>query len=63
MYDTYEEAHCRAVLKARRLNIDVGIEKVKPFGRTAYAVRLLPRPENRCGWELRCEVVTPSSPI
>ena len=43
---------------------EVGIE---PFGYPGkhknYVVRHLPKPENRCGWELRCEVVGPTDPL
>jgi len=56
----YEAAYREAVLKARQLQMDVGIELNKLFG--TYHVFLLPTPQNRCGHELRCEVVTPTSP-
>jgi len=43
---------------------DVGIEKMDEGGRPGYrAGFLLPRPENRTGFELTCEVVRASDPL
>lgn len=55
----YEAAFAAAQALANQLGREVGIEKANEFGRTVYLVKHLPKPENRCGWELRCEVVQP----
>jgi hypothetical protein len=55
---TYEEAFNEAVETANRLNMDVGLMR-NAFGWSTF---LLPRPENRMGAELRCQVVTPGTP-
>ncbi len=51
-----------AVDLADKCQMDAGIEKMNEFGRTVYSAKLLPKPENRYGWELRCEVVKPGAP-
>lgn len=61
-FKSYTEARTYAGGVANRLKLSVGIEKMPDlFGNPGdiYMVRLLPRPENRSGWELRCEVVDP----
>lgn len=60
----YNAAYAEAVEKARATGLDVGIERKRcPIrGRDVYTVRFLPKPENRQGHELRCEVVTPKCP-
>ena len=55
-FKNHEDAYKAAVKKAKAANIDVGIEKSDG----GYIIRYLPKPENRYGWDLRCEVVTPS---
>jgi hypothetical protein len=52
-FSDYHEAHRYAEERARLLHLDFGIE-----GARGYTVKMLPRPENRQGWELRCEVVS-----
>lgn len=59
----WNDAHLEAVMLARWLDHDVGIWREKEFGKDGYNVRSLPRPENRYGYELRCEVVSPSDPL
>lgn len=60
----YIEAHNYAVNKARTLKMCYGIEKMNQFGKQVYSVKMIPNnPEKRFGWELRCEIVTPESPI
>ena len=54
----YHDAYDAAVDDARRYKCDIGIEKLGG----QFRVFMLPKPENRCGFELRCEVVTPDSP-
>lgn len=58
-FKTWKEAHAQAVLLARQLGHDVGIWRQNEFGKDGYNIRSLPRPENRFGHELRCEVVSP----
>lgn len=60
MFKTYEEAYDDAVIKARQMKMDVGLEYNSIF--KEYRVFLLPPPNSRFGHELRCEVVTPTSP-
>jgi hypothetical protein len=36
----------------------MGIEKNTMFPTHTYRVFMLPRRENRCGYELRCEVIS-----
>jgi len=53
---TYKEAFAEACASALRTGRDYGIAKSgEDF--TVFALRA---PENRSGYELRCEVVTPS---
>jgi len=59
----WNDAHVEAVLLARLLKHDVGIWRENEFGKDGYNIRSLPRPENRYGYELRCEVVSPSDPL
>ncbi len=62
-FTDWKEAHTAAVTLARQCLMDVGIEACKEYGRKVLRVKLLPKPENRYGWELRCEVVRPSDPL
>ncbi len=55
----WKEAHDAAVLLARQLGREVGVLKAKEYAATVYQVIHLPKPENRQGFELRCEVVRP----
>ena len=59
----YTKAFNEAVNLARLVKREVGIEKSKEFGKTVYNVKILPNKENRYGWELRCEIVSPNSPL
>jgi len=61
-HDTWKEAHQAASEMADRLGRDVGIEAVEEYGKKKYRVMMLPRPENRSGYELRVEVVSPGTP-
>lgn len=62
-FTTWKEAHTAAVHLARLLKHDVGIWRAKEIGRDGFNIRSLPRPENRYGHELQCEVVSPSDPL
>jgi hypothetical protein len=53
--EAYYRAYQEACLGAYATGMDHGIEN-NAFGFRSF---MLPRPENRSGHELRCEVVTP----
>ena len=59
----WKEAHTHAVKLARQLGREVGILKAKEYNKTVFQVLHLPRPENRYGFELRCELVSPDDPL
>ena len=60
----YKEAFNHAAKKATELNMAVGIEKTREFTSTIFRSGfLLPKKENRCGFELTCEVVEPGQPF
>ena len=61
-FTDYHEAYNYAVEYARYSKKEVGIEKVKWFGKVGFVVQSLPKPENRYGHELRMEVVKPTDP-
>jgi hypothetical protein len=65
MFKTWKEAHTAAVLLARELKRDVGIWRVSKgyYPTETFSIRALPKPENRYGHELQCEVVSPNDPI
>ena len=54
----YTQALSEAIDLANLTNRDAGIEKIGK----SFAVRLLPNPENRTGFELRCEIIRPGTP-
>lgn len=62
-YKIWKGAHIAACLLARQTQHDVGIWRTTEFGEEGYNIRTLPRPENRYGHELQCEVVTPKDPL
>ncbi len=62
-FETWKEAHTAACLLARSIGHDVGIWRAVEFGREGFNIRSLPRPENRYGHELQCEVVTARDPL
>lgn len=57
-FKTWREARDYAEQQAREVGVAYGIEKPTPYA--GWTVKMLPRPENRSGWELRCEAVEPS---
>lgn len=59
-FRTWQEARAYAERQAAELGVAFGIEK--PTALQGWSVKMLPRPESRCGWELRCEVVEPPPP-
>jgi hypothetical protein len=54
---TYQEAKAEAQRLANELGFDYGVEKCGFPGPPEYRHFMLPRRENRYGFELRCEVV------
>ena len=63
-FTDYIEAHNYAVTKSRQLQMCYGIEKMKQFTKHGYSVKMIPTdPNKRFGWESRCEVITPESPL
>ena len=62
----YQAALRHAIEVARSLNgrFEVGIEKFSEYGKPGLRSGfLLPKPQNRSGFELRCEVVRASDPL
>jgi len=64
-HKTYQAAFNAAVELARLLGRETGLLKVAcPLARRdVYRVYTLPKPENRCGYELRCQIVRPDEPL
>lgn len=62
-FDDWKSAHTAAVVLGRQLGRETGIEKMRQFGREVFLVHHLPKPENRTGFELRCEVVKPTDSL
>jgi hypothetical protein len=63
-FSTYRAAFNAACDLARDTGKDVGLEKVLGPGLKGEAFRIwtLPKPENRYGFEARCEVISPNTP-
>ena len=56
-------ARAYASQQARTLNHAMGVERASEYGREVYRVAMIPtRPDQRFGWETRCEVVLPTDP-
>jgi hypothetical protein len=62
-FKDWKQAHTEAVKLARTLGREVGISRQKEYTTDGFLVHHLPKPENRCGFELRCEVVSPNDPL
>ena len=58
VFRDYHYARNCAEALAARVSAEVGIERAKEYGDTVYRLHILPKPENRQGYELRCEVVS-----
>jgi hypothetical protein len=58
-FTDYKDARKVAQELANRIGHDVGIWRAKEFGKDGYNIRSLPKPQNRFGHELQCEVVSP----
>ena len=56
----YQDARRAAVDLANLLGRETGLEKFKEYNTHGFRVFSLPKPENRYGFELRCETVTPT---
>jgi hypothetical protein len=63
VFKEWKAAHTEAVNIARLLGHDVGLLKAKEYDKDVFQVFPLPKPQNRAGFELRCEVVGPTDPI
>ena len=61
-FTDYKDAQDCAIDIANDCHRDVGIRACKEFGKAGFNVFLLPNKENRRGFELCCEVVTPNTP-
>ena len=59
----YRNAFNYAVKLARELNRETGLYHQNEFGYDGYNVCHLPKPENRYGFELRCQIVKPDEPL
>ena len=62
----WKDAHTHAVQEARRWGRDMGLERWKSPLTPGMNFRVfgpLPKPENRYGFEARCEVVGPTDPL
>jgi hypothetical protein len=63
-YRDWKEAHTAAVKLARQIGHDVGLEVGdNPLDGKGFRIFSLPKPENRYGFELRCEVIHPDDPL
>ncbi len=59
----YRDAFNAACDLARQMQREVGLEKAdNPLDGKGFRVISLSKPENRYGFELRCQVVTPTEP-
>ena len=58
-WSDYRDARADAQRQANVYQRDVGIEAATEYGRRVYRLVLLPKPAQRQGFELRCEVVSP----
>jgi hypothetical protein len=57
-FKTWHEARRYAEAQVKEIGVAYGIEK--PTDYSGWTVKMLPRKENRCGWETRCEAVEPA---
>ena len=56
----YADARRAAQSDSDRLGRPMGIERACEFGREVFRVQMIPEdPQQRFGWETRCEVVEP----
>lgn len=62
VFSEYKAARQYAAELAAQCSMTAGIGKTKEFGKTVFSVRLLPRKENRAGFELTLETVEPGDP-
>jgi len=62
----YKAAVRHAIVVARRLDgrFEIGLEKFSEYGKPGFRSGfLLPKPENRSGFELRCEAIRATDPF
>ena len=60
-HEKYLAKYNETVLKAREMGLDYGLEW-NEYSKD-FRSFMLPKPENRYGHELRCEVVRPTDPL
>lgn len=56
-FATWQAARAYAEQMSQAYGVAYGIEKPTQFSK--WTVKMLPLPQNRCGWELHCEAVEP----
>jgi hypothetical protein len=61
VFDRWTGARADAQRQANVYRRTMGIERAEEFGGTVYRVKMLPKPAQRQGWELRCETVEPDA--
>lgn len=64
--DQYKQALAHAITTARQFEgrFQIGLEKFSEYGKPGFRSGfLLPKPENRCGFELRCEAINASDTL
>lgn len=61
-FTDYKEAFNAAIDLANLLGRETGLEAAKEYGKPGFRLHNLPKPENRYGFELRCQVVQPGEP-
>jgi len=61
-YKEYRDAFNAACDLARTRQREMGLERVDGPLEKGFRVISLPKPENRYGHELRCQVVSPTDP-
>lgn len=62
-HNDWKTAHTAAVTLARQSGKEVGIERMRQFGKDVFLVHRLPAAQFRQGFELRCEIVRPDDPL
>jgi hypothetical protein len=56
-FTDYHEAYAAAQQYAAQLGRDVGLEKLREYGRDTFLIFALPRADQRFGRDARCQVV------
>ena len=61
--DQYRQAWNAAIMLARELKREVGLERGKEYNSTVYRVFPVPGEKFRFGHEARCQIVSPNEPL